>query len=230
MSVIQLDIKISNVPLLKDYKIDNNNIQIYQSVEATEESIKKLSIHEPGILHIATHGYYIKPTEEELRVGQMSEFQKKLYQDTFKKDVDLVDYGMSRTGLLFAGANKISKKSRNSENQTEYEDGYLTSKEISLLDLSGIDMVLLPVCLSATGTITYDGISGLQRGFKIAGVKTILMSLWEVDDDATTLMMISFYNALLQSGSKYDAFRKAQSFVRKRYGDPFYWASFIILD
>lgn len=214
---------------IKNLLIKNNikeeQILLYQNTEATEESFKQLSFQEPEILHLATHGYYIKPTKEELYAGQMSEFKKKLFKDTIK-DIDLIDYGLSRTGLLFAGANKATEN----RNETEFEDGFLTSKEISQLNLSSVEMVILPVCLSAAGSVTFDGISGLQRGFKIAGAKTMLMSLWGIDDEATALMMISFYKALLQSGSKYDAFRKAQSVVKETYCEPYYWASFILLD
>jgi len=56
------------------------------------------------------------------------------------------------------------------------------------------------------------------------------MSLWKVDDLATSYMMINFYSELLKSGSIYSAFRTAQEIVREKYPDPYYWASFILLD
>ena len=64
----------------------------------------------------------------------------------------------------------------------------------------------------------------------MAGVKTIIMSLWNVDDAATSLMMKSFYEELLITGDKYKSFRKAQRIVHDKYNDPYYWASFIMLD
>ena len=78
--------------------------------------------------------------------------------------------------------------------------------------------------------MTYDGVSGLQRGFKMAGAKTILMSLWNIDDNATSYMIINFYSELLRSGLIYQAYRYAQRKVREKYIDPYYWASFILLD
>ena len=74
--------------------------------------------------------------------------------------------------------------------------------------------------------------SGLQYGFKQAGVNTLVMSLWKVDDEATKLLMTEFYKQLLNGETKRQAFDKAKETVRKdsRYSDPFYWAAFIMLD
>ena len=75
---------------------------------------------------------------------------------------------------------------------------------------------------------------GLQRGFKKAGVQSIVMSLWEVDDNATKLMMTRFYENLAKGRSKYVAFREAQKYLRKyengRYDEPEYYAAFVLLD
>lgn len=80
------------------------------------------------------------------------------------------------------------------------------------------------------GEITSEGVFGLQRAFKKAGVQTLIMSLWKVDDAATQLMMTTFYEEWLSGKSKHEAFAIAQQTVRAKHPDPYYWASFIMLD
>ena len=113
------------------------------------------------------------------------------------------------------------------------DDGILTSKEISTLDLRGLDLVTLSACETGLGDITSDGVFGLQRGFKKAGANTILMSLWKVDDEATSKLMIEFYsNWIGKKMTKHDALEAAKKTVRETKGweDPKFWAPFILLD
>ena len=93
-------------------------------------------------------------------------------------------------------------------------------------------MVVLAACETGLGDVTGEGVYGLQRGFKKAGINSIVMSLWKVDDDATRLLMTEFYNHLLSGYPKIEALKKAQMYVRmqKGYEDPYYWAGFILLD
>ena len=91
--------------------------------------------------------------------------------------------------------------------------------------------VVLSACETGLGEISADGVMGLQRAFKMAGVKTILMSLWQVDDDATKMLMSAFYRYWIgEKQAKRDAFRKAQNDVRAKYNSSEYWAGFILLD
>jgi CHAT domain-containing protein len=90
--------------------------------------------------------------------------------------------------------------------------------------------LVLPACETALGDISSDGVYGLQRAFKMAGVGTIIMSLWEVDDRATSLFMSYFYEAWTSGKNKHDAFVVAQDRLRQEYNDPYYWAAFIMLD
>ena len=117
----------------------------------------------------------------------------------------------------------------------EVDDGVLTAQEISRLDLRGVDLVVLSACKTGNGDLNQgEGVFGLQRGFKKAGVQTIVMSLWEVDDEATQILMTAFYDNLLQGQSKRDAFQNAQRTLRQynngSYDEPRYWAAFILLD
>ena len=167
-------------------------VQTYTSSAANEESFKALSGTRQNILHIATHGFY--------------------WADSTNIDP------MERSGLLFAGANMTL--SGHSDRLPEgVQDGILTAKEISTLDLRETDIVVLSACETAQGVITGEGVFGLQRAFKMAGAKTIMMTLWKVNDDATQLLMNFFYRHYSRGMSKRQAFRLAQQEVRNYTGE-----------
>ena len=134
---------------------------------------------------------------------------------------------LQRSGLLLAGCNKAWRGEPIPEG---LEDGVLTAAEIASLDFNRCDIVVLSACETGLGEITDEGVLGLQRAFKNSGVNTIIMSLWDVDDHATSLMMQSFYRNLMSGKSKRDSFFAAQNEVKKEYSDPRYWAAFIMLD
>ena len=180
--------------------------QLYEGSQANEESFKALSGSDISVLHIATHGFFL-PTDEKLSGDQ----------------------SLIQSGLLLSGANYAWQNKPLPEG---VEDGILTAKEISFMDLRKTDLVVLSACQTALGEITGEGVFGLQRGFKKAGARTIIMSLWPVDDNATLLMMTEFYTNLTKGMSKREAFLTAQNKVKTTVGfeNPRYWAAFIMLD
>lgn len=127
-------------------------------------------------------------------------------------------------GLLLAGCNTICNDS------ITVEDGILCSSEIELLNLRNTSLVVLSGCNTGLGANMVDGIGGLQRSFKKAGVKSIIMSLWEVSDIATAYFMQNFYKFLFITQSTRKAFIQAQRLTKNKFGSPYYWASFILLD
>lgn len=191
--------------------------------EGVEERFKVLSGRRTGLIHIATHGFYL-PAEPSARGGrQPSEDEQS---------------ALRRAGLVFAGANNAwLGRARVSDG---IDDGILTAEEIAQLDLRGAALVVLSACQTGLGEVTGEGVFGLQRAFKKAGAQTLVMSLWEVSDEATSVMMTQFYKHLGEGLSKRAAFRAAQRQVReqtflkdgkRRSGnDPYFWASFIMLD
>ncbi len=185
----------------------------------TEESFKALSGKKISIIHLATHGFFY--TNEEAL--------KKSYFEMLSTDFSASQYdnSLKRSGLILAGA-QLAWDGKPIPNSVE--DGILLAEEIAAMDLSGTDLVVLSACETGLGEITSEGVFGLQRAFKKAGVRTLIMSLWRVDDAATSLMMRTFYEHLLASKSKREAFAIAQLAVKSEYKDPYYWASFIMLD
>ena len=111
------------------------------------------------------------------------------------------------SGLFLSGAAASLNMKKIPE---DIEDGILTAKELSKLDLSNLNLAILSACQTGLGEIVGDGVFGLQRGFKKAGAQTLLMSLWKVDDTATQLLMAEFYKNLVSGQNKRAAFLNAQ--------------------
>lgn len=197
--------------------------KVYSGAHGNEESFKALSGNFRKILHIGTHGFYLPPSLAEQRAKQNVSF---LQITDMEKD-NAFDYSMSRTGLLLAGAQLAWSGQPVPEGA---EDGILTAKEIAALDMNQVNLAVLSACETASGDITGDGVAGLQRGFKQAGVKSLIMSLWPVSDQATQLLMTEFYTNLTSGLSKTQALTRARQVVREQFEEPEYWAAFILLD
>ena len=198
----------------------NINCNVFSSGKGNEESFKALSGTNLGILHIATHGFYM--------TGEQAEKNDFLASNAFASlNAGSEISPLQRSGLLLAGGNKAW---RGETIPDGVEDGILTAAEIAPLDLNSCDVVVLSACETGLGEITDEGVFGLQRAFKNAGVNTLIMSLWEVDDRTTSLMMQAFYRNLVKGKTKRDSFKAAQSEVKEKYPDPRYWAAFIMLD
>ena len=229
------------------------NTELYTDTIGTEASFKALSGSGVNALHIATHGFYW--TEREA-----VQLDNLAFLNTDMPTVVQEDKALTRSGLLFAGANTALKGLPLPEG---VEDGVLTAKEIAGMDLRRLDLVALSACQTGLGEITGDGVFGLQRGFKKAGANTLLISLWKVDDTATQLLMTQFYKNLLSGMGKYEALAAAQKYLRelevevkpektafqqimdgkdgkkeknpgsrtvRKYANPYYWAAFVLLD
>ena len=211
---------------------DKKNCYVFPGKKATETSVKSLPENKPKILHIATHGFYYTESEEKRFMARRNLFLMDERNDGQRYE----DKALSRSGLFMAGA---SKSLKGEELPMEEDDGILTAQEIAKIDLRGVDLVVLSACETGQGDINQgEGVFGLQRGFKKAGVQTILMSLWKVSDKATEMLMTEFYKQVCAGLSKRAALRVAQNKVREyknqegkqQFEDPFFWAGFILLD
>ena len=91
--------------------------------------------------------------------------------------------------------------------------------------------MVLSACETAKGQVDeIDGVLGLQRGFKKAGAKSIMMSLWKVSDAVTSMLMTEFYSNLGKDMSTKEALKAATRKIRSQYPDPYFWAAFVVLD
>lgn len=200
---------------------------LYEDADGTEKSFNNLSNSDINLLHISTHGFYWTKTELDSLIS-MRDFTLSRYGIDLKSSVE--DKALTRSGLFLSGANQTL---RTPIMFGDSFDGILTAYEISKVRFENLDLVVLSACNSGLGDIdSGEGVLGLQRGFKKAGAKSILMTLWSVDDNATHELMMKFYDELLNGESKTKSLWRAQQHVKSLYGyeSPEYWAGFVLLD
>lgn len=188
-------------------------VESFTGKRGTEESFLSMSGKAPEILHVATHGFYYTPDE-----AQEIDYLRG-YKDA-----------MSLSGLVMSGGNAAW---RGRELPDGVLGGILTASNIARLDLSNTELVVLSACESGKGKATAEGLYGLQRAFKKAGVKTMVMSLWNVSDRVGTEFMNMFYENLFDEDNHQDkrrAFDKAKMAIRKKYPNPYYWACFVMMN
>jgi CHAT domain-containing protein len=193
---------------------------IFEDRNATEESIKQLDGRtKPFVLHLATHGFFFPDPVIEMSNDFLIEGKSKVFKTS--------DDPMMRSGLVFSGANKYWGKVN--ENLLG-DDGILTASEISNLDLSACELVVLSACETGLGEVKgSEGVFGLQRAFKMAGVKNIIMSLWKVPDAQTAELFDTFYSECFAGKTIHEAFHSAQAKMKTKYS-PYYWAGFVLLE
>ena len=188
-------------------------VSSYMGKNGTEESFLNMHGKSPKLLHLATHGFYYTPNRTE-NVDYL-----KGYTDA-----------MSLSGLVLSGGNAAWLGKPLPKGVL---GGILSANDIARLDLSNTDMVVLSACQTGQGKATTEGLYGLQRAFKKAGVGTIVMSLWSVSDKTTSEFMTTFYERLADTHNvwnKRKAFEEAKEIIRKKHPDPFHWAAFVMLD
>ena len=192
---------------------------------ASEGSFKNMGVNtnpSPRILHIATHGYFFEDPKSNTKQTVLSSSHT---ESVFK----MSDHPMLRSGLIMAGGNAAWQGKQTLEGR---EDGILTAYEISQMNLSNTELVVLSACETGLGDIQgSEGVYGLQRAFKIAGAKYLIMSLWQVPDKQTSLLMTTFYKKWLEDKMSIpDAFYAAQKELRDIGLDPYQWAGFVLVE
>lgn len=204
----------------KSLKTSHLRVKAQTGIEGTEESFLALSGNAPQILHVATHGFYYTPDKAK-NVSYLNGYND----------------AMLLSGLIMAGGNRAWMGRQVPEGVL---GGVMTANSIANLNLKGTDLLVLSACQTGLGMATPEGIFGLQRAFKKAGVQTMVMTLWSVDDEATKDFMVKFYEELAANQwDKRTAFEKTKEFIREKTyirngksykGDPYYWAGFVMLD
>ncbi|MBT3222456.1 MAG: CHAT domain-containing protein [Proteobacteria bacterium] len=175
--------------------------------EATEGAVRGAASG-AGIIHLATHGFFAANRCRSALGG------------------DVGFNPMVLSGVVLAGANTRGDRQ---------EDGIWTAEEVSSLDLTGTQLVVLSACETGLGEVqSGEGVLGLRRSFALAGTKNLIMSLWRVEDEATRHLMTDLYQELLRNGkSPVEALHRAQLQALERnrtesgHGEPASWAAFI---
>lgn len=185
--------EIRTIKASRDYSGDT----ILKGYQASEENFRTLSGKYP-LICISTHGVFDcvePPLGTDLKPS-------------------LSDETLSYSVLAFSGVNFNMQAEDFSMNNTP--DGLLSAREISQMDMSNVSLAVISACQTGLGHITADGVYGLQRALKLAGVRSMLLSLWNVDDGATTLLTTSMYRYMHQGMSVYDAFMTARQDLTRR--------------
>ncbi len=172
------------------------------------------------ILHLATHGKVRTDVRSGLAPVRGREHWLGTSQMTQMAGWD----PMLLAGLAFAGASTGDGGGG--------DDGILTALEASNLDLDGTDLVVLSACETARGRAEPgEGILGLVAGFRMAGARRVVASLWPVDDETAGLFMQRFYEAMLRGENPLppaQALREASLAVRAAHPAPRHWAAFVL--
>ena len=216
--------EIDSIEALRHNEAD----MILKADSVTEEVLRSLMGNYHLVL-ISTHGYFAEAATMGTDIRPAS-----------------ADTQLSQSCLFLAGA---ETNMRNRQFDMSMPDGILSARELATMDLSDVDLVSLSACQSGLGYVTTDGVFGLQRGLKTAGVKAVIASLWEVDDQATITLMTNLYRNLQNGKSLHEAFTAARStlentvvqktyprkgvadlVVTKRYNLPHFYNAFILID
>ncbi len=206
-----------------------NKLTVLKGFNASESAFKHQA-KDNSIVHIASHGFFYKHPDDvkasiaressvidheiEFRSGNISQKQLSHSQDP-----------MDRSGLIFSGANEHCDSI-----SYDKDDGILTANELSNLNLENVKLVVLSACETGLGDIVdNEGVYGLQRACKIAGVDNIIMSLWKVPDKETMEFMTLFYQELQLTKSISQSFRTVQANMSQKY-PPYFWAAFTLIE
>jgi CHAT domain-containing protein len=183
-------------------ELETNKIEVkyYTQKSATKTQIQQLK--SPTILHLATHGYW--ETSSTLDP-------------------------MLRSALVLAGVTNYYHQPE-TERNPDKDNGLLTAQEVAVLNLENTQLVVLSACETGLGTVENgEGVYGLQRAFKVAGAKTLLMSLWKIDDKVATDFMTYFYHAMLEGKTKHEAFKATKKLFIDNGYSPRDWGSFVLV-
>lgn len=184
----------------------------FTAENATEAAFRSLGgNHSPQVIHFATHGFALPDTSMQKRNAGAS--------------FNASDHPLLRCGLVMAGGNKGWR----GEARLNEDDGILTGLEISFVQLPHTELAVLSACETGLGKIEgSEGVFGLQRAFKLAGVNYVMASLWQVPDKETAEFMEIFYSCWLGGRTIRASFFNAQQTMRKKYA-PYYWAGFTLV-
>jgi CHAT domain-containing protein/tetratricopeptide (TPR) repeat protein len=205
-------------------KLLGNDTTLRVGAEAREAELK--AVQSPGVLHLATHGFYL--SDQESRETNLIDLILTLAGVAPPRDGTQNEWEnpLTRCGIALCGANHAGQITSGIR-----EDGVLTGLEASLLNLQGTRLVILSACDSSSGEVKNgEGVMSLLRAFRIAGGETVLASHWKVNDKATNALMTEFIRRWQAGEQRAQAWREAQlSLLRSNdFSNPFFWAAFTL--
>lgn len=190
------------------------DVRLLTGLASTEQALHDISGHSPDVLHLSTHGFFVVDDKVDSN-NYLARFPSMRFSS------------MQRSGLALALANEtwsgVADKAENA-------DGIVSASEVSQLDLSNTQLTVLSACQTAVGHYSLEGVYGMHRGFKQAGVKSILASLWNVNDESTAQLMTLFYDKWLSGMPMQQSLREAVKELRRDYPSPYFWAPFVLMD
>ncbi len=201
------------------------SVTTFSGNEANEENFRE--IKSPHILHIAAHGFFEETGNTKL---SLRHFPITMIKDSRYLD-GMIDNGhtknpMHKSGIALA-ANITRQELQNTNDKSSYTDGILTADEISLLNLNGTWLVVVPACYTGLGSLrSVEGLVGLRRGFVMAGAQNIVTALWRVNDTTTTPdFMEDFYRSVFITRDPVESLAQTQrkwlTHLRRRKGISF---------
>lgn len=197
--------------------------RLFLGPEATKERL--LHLPAPGILHLATHGFFLEDVSGPSQSRAVGHFGA-LAEDVFTESPS---DPLLRSGLFFAGASD-PVVGASSGTPSPLEGTLVTALELAGLNLWGTQLVVLSACDTGRGDVKLgQGVYGLRRAFIVAGAETVVMSLWKVNDDSTQQLMEAYYRNLLAGQGRATAMREAMRWLRAIHPHPYHWAPFIVL-
>jgi CHAT domain-containing protein/tetratricopeptide (TPR) repeat protein len=185
--------------------------------QATEAAVKQVKA--PSILHIATHGFFFSKAAERSPAPGAGRAPATASGSRMR----MAENPLLRSGIALAGANNLDGG--------QGEDGILTALEAAALDLRGTELVVLSACETGVGEVqSGEGVYGMRRALVLAGAESQLMSLWKVNDDATSDLMVGFYKKLVAGEGRSESLRQVQLKLLRseELSHPFFWAGFIM--
>ena len=160
----------------------------------TEKALNEL-LGKYNVFHVSTHG---------------------LFSEVAKMGTDIhpssTDVQLSKSCLFLSGSERNLKQS---EFDASCHDGVLSARELAKMNLLNVDLTVMSACMSGLGYVTPDGVYGLQRGLKTAGVKAIVSTLWSVDDAASCLFIVQLYKNMEAGQGLHESFWNAREFLKK---------------
>ncbi len=191
-----------------------------------------LGAAQPDVVHLATHGFYV----QRLPYGVVLTRAHAVPGNNDAASVVIANIGdppppleldqeLVMGGLAFAGANDAAY---DRDHDLPADDCELFAADIGKMDLSSTELVVLSACDTGRGTaVAAQGLWGLPLALQAAGAQAIVVSLWQVNDASTTVLMTRFYDRLCAGDTKTEALRSAARAVRDAYPHPRFWAPFI---